>query len=247
MIVRDFGHFDAPIVLFGGVYSNLEALEALAEVVGDRPAISTGDLVAYAAKPAESVKRFRALGWPSIAGNCEKQLAEGAEDCGCGFEDGSACDLLSRGWYPYARTAIGTEDRAWMGDLPDIGTFVQGTRRYAVIHGGATDISRFLWPTSAEADFQVEIDRIEEHVGPVDGVVAGHCGLAFHRMIGPHQWINAGAVGLPPHDARPETRYAVLSEGDVVFHRLAYDAETAQRAMIDAGPVSYTHLRAHET
>ena len=237
MNVRDFGHFDAPLVLFGGACSNLEALTALAEVVGDRPAISTGDLVAYAARPAETVARFRALGWPTIAGNCEKRIAEGAEACGCGFEDGSTCDLLSKGWYPFALAAVGDEDRVWMSTLPDMATFVQGRRRYAVIHGGATDISRFLWPSSPSADFEAEIALIEDLAGPVDGVVAGHCGLAFHRMIGDHQWINAGAIGLPPHDGRPETRYAVLTDGDVVFHRLSYDYETERQAMTDAGLV----------
>ena len=56
-------------------------------------------------------------------------------------------------------------------------------------------------------------------------------------MIGDHQWINAGAIGLPPHDGRPETRYAVLTDGDVVFHRLSYDYETERQAMTDAGLV----------
>ena len=235
LIVRDFGHFDAPVVLFGGIYSNLHALEALIKAVGDGPAISTGDLVAYAALPSETVARFRALGWPTIAGNCERQIADGAEECGCGFDDGSACDLLSRGWYPHALTAIGADDRDWMAVLPDIGTFVQKGRRYAVIHGGASDIARFIWPTTVQADFETEIALVENAVGAVDGIVAGHSGIAFHRMIGRHQWINAGAVGLPPHDGRSETRFAVLDAGDVVIHRLSYDHEAARVAMEKAG------------
>ena len=98
MIVRDFGNFDTPVVLFGGAYSNRHALEALIEDVGDAPVISTGDLVGYCADPAETVSLFRSLGWATIAGNCERQIAADADDCGCGFDDGSACDLLSRGW-----------------------------------------------------------------------------------------------------------------------------------------------------
>lgn len=235
MIVRDFGHFDAPLVLFGGAYSNRHALEALSDIVGSGSAISTGDLVAYAAEPGETVALFRRLGWPTIAGNCERQIAENSDDCGCGFDDGSACDLLSKGWYPYAQGAFGEEDRAWMRTLPDIGTFVQKGRRYAVVHGGATDNARFLWPTTMIRDFENEFAAVEAVVGSVDGIISGHSGIAFHRVIGGRQWINAGAIGLPPHDGRPETRYVLLEDGEATIERLSYDHEGAKRAMDLAG------------
>ena len=83
--------------------------------------------------------------------------------------------------------------------------------------------------------FYNEINALEQDIGPVDGVVAGHSGIAFHRKIGRHQWINAGAIGLPPHDGRPETRYAVLENGEVTIHRLRYDHQAARQAMEDAG------------
>ena len=104
MLYRDFRRMDGPVVLFGGAYSNYQATKALFDEVGVRQAVSTGDLVAYCANPAETVARFAehelCVG---IAGNCERQVVDGAEDCGCGFEDGTACDLLSRGWYGYLR------------------------------------------------------------------------------------------------------------------------------------------------
>ncbi len=232
---RDFGHLDGPVVLFGGPYSNLQATEALVRVIGDRAAICTGDIVGYCADPNATATRIREAGCRAVAGNCEKQLAEGAEDCGCGFDDESACDLLSRGWYPYALRSTHAETVAWLGSLPDIGTFAHQGRRYAVIHGGATAINRFLWPSSSEQDFLTEIAFIEKSVGHVDGVVAGHSGIAFHARIGRYQWINAGAIGLPPHDGRPATRYAVLKDGDVIIERLAYDHAAARRAMEAAG------------
>ena len=235
MRIADFGRFDAPVVLFGGAYSNIDALEALAEVAGERPVLSTGDLVAYGGAPAETVARFRALGWRGIAGNCERQIAAGAADCGCGFDAGSACDRMAEAWYPFAAGAVDAGARDWMSALPDIGVFAQGGRRYGVVHGGATDVARYLWPTSAASEFAEEIAAIEALTGPVDGVVAGHSGVAFHRQIGDHQWINAGAIGLPPHDGWPETRYAVLDGGDVMIERLAYDAGRARARMEAAG------------
>lgn len=234
MRVRDFGQYDAGVTLFGGPYSNLQALQALADK-GDGPAICTGDVVAYAGDPSATVALIRDLGWPVIAGNCERQIAEDALDCGCGFADGSACDLLSAGWYPFAKAAIQADARAWMTNLPDIGTFTQNGKRYAVIHGGAREINRFLWPTTAIADFEAEIATLEADIGPVDGIVAGHSGIPFHRWIGRHHWINAGVIGLPPHDGRPETRYAVLKDNDVSFHRLSYNHTAARAAMEAAG------------
>ena len=235
MQVEDFGRFDGPVVLFGGPYSNLQALRALAGVVGDGPAICTGDVVAYGADPAATVALIRKSGWPVVAGNCERQIADGADDCGCGFGKDSACDLLSRGWYRHALGECDAQVRDWMARLPTIGTFVQDGRRYAAIHGGATAINRFLWPSSDSDDFRTEIEAVEARTGPVDGVVAGHCGIAFQRRIGRHHWINAGAIGLPPHDGRPETRYAVLDRGEVVIHRLSYDYQAARARMEAAG------------
>lgn len=237
----DFGPLDQPVVLFGGPYSNLQATEALVQAVGDRPAICTGDIVGYCADPNKTAALVRSAGFFAVAGNCEKQLVAGADDCGCGFDAGTACDLLSRGWYPHALGATSADTVGWLSKLSDIATFSQRGRRYAVIHGGATAINRFLWPSSAKADFADEIAAVEAKVGAVDGIIAGHSGIAFHRWIGKHQWINAGAIGLPPHDGRADTRYAVLTDGDVVIERLSYDHAAARTAMEAAGLIQGYH------
>ena len=59
--VQDFGRFDEPVVLFGGPYSNLQALEALSTIIGERPAICTGDVVAYGANPVQTVNLTKAM------------------------------------------------------------------------------------------------------------------------------------------------------------------------------------------
>ena len=235
MKVQDFGHFDGPVVLFGGVYSNKHAFLALIDAINGRDAICTGDIVGYCAEPNETTALFSAEDYWSIAGNCERQLADGSEDCGCGFEDGSTCSVLSQGWWPYLIKTATPDVVSWLHNLPDIGIFHQSGRRYAVLHGGASSVSRFLWPSTHEADFRHEIDVLEAEIGAVDGIVSGHSGIAFQRVIDERQWINAGAVGLPPHDGRPDTRYGVLENGDVTFEHLSYDAAGAALAMQDAG------------
>src|SRR5690606_6723170 len=122
IIARD-GREAEPLLVFGGPYSNIGALTALrqtADVLGiasDR-VICTGDAVAYCAEPEETVSAIRDWGCHVIAGNCEEQLAAGAADCGCGFEEGTACDLLAKGWYPFADQRVSAESRAWMSGLP---------------------------------------------------------------------------------------------------------------------------------
>lgn len=235
MKVQDFGRFDGSITVFGGGYSNWHAVSALIEARPDAPMFSTGDSVGYCAQPNETVAAMTERGVYGIAGNCERQATSGADECGCGFEDGSACDLLSRGWYPYLLAKLDAESHKRLAALPDMGILQQDHRRYAVIHGGATANNRFLWPSSANEDFEREIAAIETMIGPVNGVLAGHSGLAFHRVVGDHQWINAGAVGLPSHDGRSETRYAVLEAGEVTFHRLAYNHYAARTSMEEQG------------
>jgi len=241
----DLGTIDGAVTLFGGPYSNLQALEALAGVVQGE-AICTGDLVAYCADPMASVARVRAMGAAVVAGNCERQLAAGALDCGCGFDTGSTCDLLSGPWYAHARAELTPDVRDWMASLPDVISFRHAGARYAVIHGGMTDISRFLWPTSPEVDFATEIGAIEAAIGAVDAVIAGHCGLAFERRIGAHWWINAGAIGMPPNDGDVRGAYAILAQGQLTFHRLRYDHTRAAAAM-RAAKLTQGYERALET
>lgn len=236
----DLGRLDGPLILFGGVYSNRQSLKALVAVAQARgiPAaqmICTGDVIAYCGAPEASVAQVRALGLPVVAGNCELQLAQDAPDCGCGFEAGTACDLLSGAWYGFARGRVDAAARRWMADLPDLIGFTHHGERYAVLHGGVSDVARFLWPTSDAADFHAEWDLLEKVAGPVDHVIAGHCGIPFIRELERGRWINPGVIGMPPHDGQPQTRYGILDAGEVAIHRLDYDVAGAAADMLAAG------------
>lgn len=235
MKIADLGQLEGELLLFGGPYSNLEATRAVlaqARTSGAAHIFCTGDVAAYCADPAATVQEIRQSGAHVICGNCEVQLASGAEDCGCGFAQGSACDLLSARWYPFAKQALDAGALAWMAGLPDWIVFTHAGRRYAMVHGAASDAARFVWSVTPEAELAAEIARIEAEAGRIDAVIAGHSGIAFAKTVGRHQWINAGVIGMPPHDGHAQTEYARLSpRGDLSFHRLAYDAPAAAAAM----------------
>lgn len=242
MKIAELGRLSGPVIAYGGALGNLAALEALfaaaraAGVAADH-VVSTGDIAGYGAQGADCVAATRAFRGPVVAGNVERQLAAGAGDCGCGFGAGSACDLLSAGWWAHADATIGQAARDWMARLPDMAVFEHEGRRFAVVHGGLTDISRFLWPSSSEDAFREEIAAIEAVAGRVDAVIAGHCGLAFERVIGAVSWINAGVIGMPPHDGRPGGRYVRLDADGARILRLDYDPAPAVAAMAAAGLV----------
>ena len=148
MKVQDLGRLDGDVWLFGGVYSNLAALEAFLSRAASVPSthlLCSGDIVAYCARGQACAERLLALGCPVLAGNCEIQLAEGADDCGCGYDDGSVCSLLSRGWYAHAQKTISPEICAWMGRMPDRIVFEHHGKRWAMVHGGASDVAHFVW------------------------------------------------------------------------------------------------------
>lgn len=242
MIIKDLGRLDDPVLLYGGPYSNLQATNALfamADVLGIAPQrrICTGDVVAYCADPLATARRVLADGGVLVAGNCERQIAQGAADCGCGFDDGSTCDILSKGWYPHALRALMNEAdiRAAFAEAHDVALFTQNAKRFAVIHGGASDIARFLWSTSDEGEFKTEVALIEAEVGAIDAVVAGHSGIPFVRQIGRHTWINAGVIGMPANDGRQVTRFAILEHAEPRIGVLTYEADVAAAAMIAAG------------
>lgn len=227
---------DAPWLVFGGPYSNLHATRALLVEAARRgipPAriLCTGDVVAYAADAAATTALVMDSGIHVLMGNCEEQLAAGAEDCGCGFEEGTACDLLARGWYEHARREVTAAQREWMGALPRRLTLrLPNGRRLAVVHGGAVEINRFLFPSTPEDVLAAEIATTG-----CEGVIAGHSGIPFARRVGANVWINAGAIGMPAHDGTPRVWFSLLApraDGlEVSFHALDYDHAGAAAAM----------------
>jgi predicted phosphodiesterase len=232
----DLGVLSGDILVFGGVYSNLHALEALiarAVDMGIAPSnmICTGDVVAYCAYAEDSVQRIRDLGCVVLSGNCEQQLAVNADDCGCGFEKGSTCSLLSRAWFAHANSQISDGSREWMGELPDRITFTHNGLRYGVVHGGASDVSRFIWPVTTDDEIAAEIALLESQVGVVDRVLAGHSGIVMTRELDNKMWINAGAIGMPAHDGDIDTRFTIISENSIDNKVLEYNIEAAFQAM----------------
>jgi predicted phosphodiesterase len=251
MRTLDLGEIEADLLVFGGPYSNLQALRALRREAGRRGlgpdrCICTGDVVAYCADPVASVDEIRDWGVRVVAGNCEEQLAADSEECGCGFEDGTLCQVLAEQWYAFARRSLGADERGWMAALPDRIALTAAGRRIVAIHAAHDSTSRFIF---ASTDGAVKEEAIAA-LG-ADIVLAGHSGLPFTQRLAGGVWHNAGAIGIPANDGTPATWYSLMAATAgrrlaVSHHRLAYDHRAAAAAIRAAG-LGEGYARALET
>ena len=234
---------EGPVLFFGGPYSNLEATRALLAEAGRRGIpperiVCTGDVVAYGADARATVDLVRQAGIHAVMGNCEESLAQGASDCGCGFEPGSACERLSAAWFAHAEAELSPAERAWMAGLPrrlDLEIAPAGVR-LTVVHGSLAEINRFVFASTADAVKAADLAESGAH-----GIVAGHCGLPFTQVIDGRIWHNPGAVGMPANDGTPRVWFSVItpetgSRRLAIEHAaLAYDHAAAAAKMRAAG------------
>ncbi|MDF1736930.1 MAG: metallophosphoesterase family protein [Minwuia sp.] len=247
--VLDLGTIDAPVLVYGGPYSNLQATRALfdrADTLGIAPGhrITTGDIVAYCAAPEATTRAVMARGGLVVRGNCEESFGAGAEDCGCGFAEGSACDLLARGWFAHAMGELSPGSRAFMAACPTEIRFRMAGLRLSAVHGSFSAINRFIFPSDTAAM------AAESALTDADIVLAGHSGVPLAHPVKHQWWLNAGVIGMPANDGDPRGWFMVLTPGakglEVVFHRLDYDWGAAAAEMRTRG-LAEDYARALET
>lgn len=230
---------DSPVLVFGGPYSNLEATEGVLVAAAQfsiphERIICTGDVVAYGADAAATVRLVRHTVPHVVMGNCEENLAAGAADCGCGFPENSDCQRLSDAWFMHATSQLGEDERRWMGQLPRRIDVKMNGIRLAVVHGGVTIINQFIF---ASTDSKVKEQELD--IAQVDGIIGGHCGLPFTQIIGDRLWHNAGAIGMPANDGTPRVWFSILTPFEdgisIAHHAIDYDHQIAAAKMRQAG------------
>ncbi len=226
---------DGAVMIFGGPYGNLEATRAILEAarrfgIPAERIVCTGDLVAYCADPVATIDLVRASGIHVVMGNCDEQLGQSADNCGCGFPEGSSCERLSAAWYAFADAHVTQQQRTWLASLPRRLDIEIAGQRLAVIHGAANEISRFIFASTPALAKKRELDFVG-----CDGIIAGHCGLPFTEVVDGRLWHNAGVIGMPAHDGTPRVWHSILKpvEGgiEISHHALDYDHASAAAAM----------------
>ncbi len=234
---QHIGNLKGKILVFGGIYSNFQALQAIQKVaqnlnISPQNIINTGDVVAYCAQPEDCVQMIKKWNIHSIAGNVEIQIREGQEDCACDFTAGGTCDLLSKQWYPFAQSKLSKDSIDWMHSLPEFIQLEYATKQVTVLHGSYFNTSEFIFKSTDWKIKQQNFDATQSDV-----ILAGHCGLPFTQQENNKYWLNAGVIGMPANNASTDVWYMILDDANDIFSyqhfSLKYDYATAKAKMLD--------------
>jgi len=241
--MQHLGDISSRLLIFGGPYSNLAATQAIHDkarelkIIADH-VICTGDMVAYCGEPRQTVDLIRGWGIHVVKGNCEESLATNQLDCGCGYEQGSACSLLSAAWYRFANQRIDTASREWMQQLPDSITFSIREYQFKVVHASVSSINQFIF---ASTPARVKGNQIA--LSGANAVIGGHSGIPFGQTVGAGLWLNAGVIGMPANDGSSDGWYMLLDPDqngfEASWHRLQYPADISQSTTREAGMEAY--------
>jgi hypothetical protein len=224
------------IAVFGGVYSNRLALEALLAVArrhGAEAVYCLGDLGGFGPQPERCWPLLVEGGVRCLQGNYEQSLAGGAEDCNCGYTD-PRDNHFARLSYQYTATRCSPAFKAWMGTLPARRRVRVGGHQLLLVHGSPRRVNEFLFASTTPATFLAQVCAAER----CDGFLCTHTGLPWVRAL-PRGGVvaNVGVIGRPANDGDPRVRWALVTAGAsapvVEVLPLAYDHPALAAEMCD--------------
>ena len=221
------------VAVFGGVYNNWRALDALLEDArprGVEAVFCLGDMGGFGPNPDRVFPLLRDGGVLAIQGNYDESVSSGRTDCGCGYTDPRDNEYALESYrYTFRNTA--SEHKAWLGSLPGHRRIRLGASRVLMCHGSPRQINEFLWESTTPNGLVRSL--LGRH--DADAILCSHTGLGWSRMLSPDEGlVNVGVIGRPANDGTTRVWYTVLTAGaglEVEFVPLAYDHEGLAREM----------------
>ncbi len=220
------------IAVFGGVYSNWRALEAVVEDATRRGAddlYCLGDLGAFGPNPDRIPPRLIEADVTTIRGNYDDSISRGLDDCQCGYTD-PRDNHFARLSYRYTFRNTSERWREWMGTLPEQLRIEMNGRQVLMCHGSPRRMNEFLWESTSSTQF---LEWMAGEHG-ADVVLCTHTGIHWKRRLpGGGLFANVGCIGRPANDGRTDVWYTLLTAGD--------DREDDPSLDVNFIPVSYDH------
>lgn len=218
------------------IHGNLPALQAVVADAGDLDGwLNLGDVLSGPLWPAETADWLMPRGWPTIAGNHERQVLTQAT---------ARLSATDRGTAERLRP----EHRDWLASLPAAMSPAPGLR---CVHGTPDSDLQYLLETVTPAGCRAATaGEVRQRVGSLPGVALLLCGhthlprdFTLQRAGGDSlRIVNPGSVGLPAFDddhpwphvvecGTPLARYAVIerraADWAAELRAVAYDWEAA--------------------
>lgn len=227
------------IAVVSDIHGNLPALHAVLEDIARRGAdriVNCGDSLSGPLWPRETADLLIEQGWPSIAGNHERQLLA------CAQSPGSDADQ-------YAYEACETRHMDWVAALP---AFCIPEAGVMMVHGRPGNDLDYLLETvnpdagaaGARMAYPHEIAARLSGLDLPELLLCGHSHQPRVLRHGQCLLVNPGSVGLPAFDddhggfhvietGSPHARYALCERRRDGWHvallAVHYDWDTAQR------------------
>jgi predicted phosphodiesterase len=234
------------IGLFGGVYSNYLALEALlddAKQRGVRRLYCLGDLGAFGPFPDRVCQILRETRISVVQGNYDNSVGNGLADCRCGYTD-PRDNYFAKLSYDYTFRNTSADNKIWLQKLPPEIRIRLGPYRILLCHGSPRKMNEFLWESTTSDAF---LDWLFRKYN-ADIIVGTHTGLHWEREPSPGKpFINCGAIGRPPNDGQTTVVYAILEVVETPIREFSAGASSddvvARSLHVDFVRFNYDHER----
>jgi len=218
--------------VFSDIHSNLEALEAVLEALKKEKVdryLCVGDIVGYAANPAECLKIVKDLDCPTVCGNHDRAVADPLYY----FDFNDAAQAAVE----WTKGNLNDREKDYLRGLP----FAYEEGPITMVHGSLDRPEEFEYVLDEEAAVRtVKLCR-------TNICFIGHTHKPFEYYRGMKFLVNCGSVGQP-RDGDPRAAYCVFdSESDNVhIKRVEYDIRSAAGKILAAGLPEHLAVRLSE-
>jgi putative phosphoesterase len=205
------------VLLVADVHGNRAALEAIREP--HDVCLFLGDLVDYGPEPGPCIEWAKRSAHHAVRGNHDHGVAQNVEVQGVGgFRFLTACTR------PPTVSALNSEQRRYLADLPTSKLLTLDGKRYLLVHATPRD-PMDEYASSSPSFWAPRLAGLK-----VDYVCVGHTHQPYTIEVNGITVINPGSVGLS-RDGDPRAGYAVIDAGQVEMKRIEYPVDETVQAV----------------
>ena len=224
------------IALFGDIHANLEALEAVLADAAEQGCdkwVCMGDVVGYNADPVACLERVRAMDIPVVKGNHDEDAS--------GDHSLESMNPIAAEALEWTRKQLTDEQREWLRRL----RMVRQVEDFTVVHSTLDQPQSWNYVTNkfdAMSNFSYQFTNVcfhgHTHVPRVfirSARVKEVPAESVQIEEGMKYFINVGSVGQP-RDGDWRASYVIydIDSRTIIFRRLEYDLDTAQKKILAA-------------
>ncbi|MFQ5606689.1 MAG: metallophosphoesterase family protein [Candidatus Zixiibacteriota bacterium] len=225
------------IALFGGVYNNYLALEAVCREARSRgisDIYCLGDMGAFGPFPDRVFPLLDEYDVHCIKGNYDDSVARGLDNCQCGYTDPTD-NYFARLSYDYTLNNTSAANRRFLASLPDSLYLQDSGVKTLLCHGSPRRVNEFLWESTTPTHLlETFCERYD-----ADVILATHTGLHWKRELAQNRlFANVGVIGRPANDGRTNVWYTIVD-----FGKQPGAGKTPSRPRVDFVPLDYDFRR----